>query len=509
MKIIQGISASVREAEASVIERVRKKLGLDVSVPVSVYRKSIDARKRSDIKYVYSFVIETADDIPNAVNTCDYSFSPEKTYKSARPLVVGMGPAGLFCAYILALNGAKPIIVERGKDVDRRAEDVQKFWNGDAICPDSNVQFGEGGAGSFSDGKLVTRITDPRCRFVLETFVRFGADPDILKNAKPHVGTDILRKVVRNMRKEIIRLGGEVRFQTKLTGLDLSENRINSVFLNGERYNCGICVLAVGNGARDTYRMLLEQPLQIAPKPFSVGFRMEHLQEDINHAMYGDFADMLPAADYSFSKVFDKAKGCAAYTFCMCPGGYVINASSEPDGTVTNGMSYHARDGVNSNSALLINVTEKDFGSDHPLAGAEYQRAVERRVYELTGGYRPVVQTVGDFLTGRSGTTPSGVLPSVETGYVLGDLREVLPRKIADGIKNGLPLAARKIRGFDAPDAVLTGAETRSSSPVRILRDEKGTSSMDGLYPIGEGAGYAGGITSAAADGIRTVLQSI
>ncbi len=275
MKIIQGISASVREAEASVIERVRKKLGLDVSVPVSVYRKSIDARKRSDIKYVYSFVIETADDIPNAVNTCDYSFSPEKAYKSARPLVVGMGPAGLFCAYILALNGAKPIIVERGKDVDRRAEDVQMFWNGGAICPDSNVQFGEGGAGSFSDGKLVTRITDPRCRFVLETFVRFGADPDILKNAKPHVGTDILRKVVRNMRKEIIRLGGEVRFQTKLTGLDLSENRINSVFLNGERYNCGICVLAVGNGARDTYRMLLEQPLQIAPKPISVGFRME------------------------------------------------------------------------------------------------------------------------------------------------------------------------------------------------------------------------------------------
>lgn len=392
MKIIQGISASVREAEASVIERVRKKLGIDVSVPVSVYRKSIDARKRSDIKYVYSFVIETADDIPNAVNTCDYSFSPEKAYKSARPLVVGMGPAGLFCAYILSLNGAKPIIVERGKDVDRRAEDVQKFWNGGAICPDSNVQFGEGGAGSFSDGKLVTRITDPRCRFVLETFVRFGADPDILKNAKPHVGTDILRNVVRNMRKEIIRLGGEVRFQTKLTGLDLSENRINSVFLNGERYNCGICVLAVGNGARDTYRMLLEQPLQIAPKPFSVGFRMEHLQEDINHAMYGVFAYMLPAADYSFSKVFDKAKGCAAYTFCMCPGGYVINASSEPDGTVTNGMSYHARDSRNANAAMLASVS-----FDSPQKGLDFQCKLEQTAFRLGNGKAPA-SLLKDFL---------------------------------------------------------------------------------------------------------------
>ena len=497
MKIIQGISASVREAEASVIERVRKKLGLDVSVPVSVYRKSIDARKRSDIKYVYSFVIETADDIPNAVNTCDYSFSPEKAYKSARPLVVGMGPAGLFCAYILALNGAKPIIVERGKDVDRRAEDVQKFWNGGAICPDSNVQFGEGGAGSFSDGKLVTRITDPRCRFVLETFVRFGADPDILKNAKPHVGTDILRKVVRNMRKEIIRLGGEVRFQTKLTGLDLSENRINSVFLNGERYNCGICVLAVGNGARDTYRMLLEQPLQIAPNPFSVGFRMEHLQEDINHAMYGDFADMLPAADYSFSKVFDKAKGCAAYTFCMCPGGYVINASSEPDGTVTNGMSYHARDGRNANAAMLASVS-----FDSPQKGLDFQCKLEQTAFRLGNGKAPA-SLLKDFLNDDTSKSFGHIKPTFLPGTEFCDFNTLFPKSVSDMLKTGLIEFGKRI--YCDGQAVLTGVETRTSAPLRILRNPQTLESVGcaGLYPCGEGAGYSGGITSSAVDGIK------
>lgn len=497
MKIIQGISASVREAEASVIERVRKKLGLDISVPVSVYRKSIDARKRSDIKYVYSFAIETADDIPNSVNSCDYSFSPEKKYQSGSPLVVGMGPAGLFCAYILALNGAKPIIVERGKDVDRRAEDVQKFWHGGAICPDSNVQFGEGGAGSFSDGKLVTRITDPRCRFVLETFVKFGADPDILKNAKPHVGTDILRKVVRNMRKEIIRLGGEVRFQTKLTGLDLSENRINSVFLNGERYNCGICVLAVGNGARDTYRMLLEQHLQIAPKPFSVGFRMEHLQEDINRAMYGDFADMLPAADYSFSKVFDKVKGCAAYTFCMCPGGYVINASSEPDGTVTNGMSYHARDGRNANSAMLASVS-----FDSPQKGLDFQRKLEQTAFCLGNGKAPA-SLLKDYLNGEISKSFGHIKPTFLPGTEFCDFNTLFPKSVSDMLKTGLTEFGKRI--YSDGQAVLTGVETRTSAPLRILRNPQTLESVGcaGLYPCGEGAGYSGGITSSAVDGIK------
>lgn len=497
MKIIQGISASVREAEASVIERVRKKLGIDVSVPVSVYRKSIDARKRSDIKYVYSFAIETKDNIPDSVNTCDYSFSPENKYQNERPLVVGMGPAGLFCAYILALNGAKPIIVERGKDVDSRAEDIKKFWDGDSVCPESNVQFGEGGAGSFSDGKLVTRITDPRCRFVLETFVKFGADPDILKNAKPHVGTDILRNVVRNMRKEIIRLGGEVRFQTKLTGLHISQNGIKSVFLNGEKFDCEICVLAVGNGARDTYSMLLEQPLQIAPKPFSVGFRMEHLQEDINRAMYGNFADMLPAADYSFSKVFDKAKGCAAYTFCMCPGGYVINASSEPDGIVTNGMSYHARDGRNANAAMLASVS-----FDSPQSGLDFQRKLEQSAFRLGNGNAPA-SLLKDYLNGETSKSFGHIKPTFLPGTEFCNFDTLFPKSVSDMLKTGLTEFGKRI--YCDGQAVLTGVETRTSAPLRILRNPQTLESVGcaGLYPCGEGAGYSGGITSSAVDGIK------
>lgn len=497
MKIIQGISASVREAEASVIERVRKNLELDVSVPVSVYRRSIDARKRSDIKYVYSLAVETDKKIPNAVVTCEYSFSREKKYVGERPLIVGMGPAGLFCAYLLALNGAKPIIIDRGKDVDRRARDVQKFWNGGAISPDSNVQFGEGGAGSFSDGKLVTRITDPRCRFVLETFVRFGADPDILKNAKPHVGTDALRNVVRNMRNEIVHLGGTVRFQTKLTGLDISENGVKGVFLNDERYDCGICVLAVGNGARDTYRMLLEQPLQIAPKPFSVGFRMEHLQEDINRAMYGDFADILPAADYSFSKVFDKTKGLAAYTFCMCPGGYVINASSDPDGTVTNGMSYHARDGRNANSAMLASVS-----FDSTQKGLDFQRKLEQTAFCLGNGKAPA-SLLQDFLNGEKTKHCGRVQPTFLPGTEFCDLNALFPSPVSDMLKTGLAAFGKRI--FSDGEAVLTGVETRTSAPLRILRNPQTLESVGcpGLYPCGEGAGYSGGITSSAVDGIK------
>lgn len=497
MKIVQGISASVREEEASVIERVRKNLGFDASVPVSVYRRAIDARRKSDIKYVYSFAVETDKPILNAVESRPYTLKNDFAHFNESPVIVGMGPAGLFCAYVLALCGANPVLVERGKDVDRRAADIRRFWNGGALCPDSNVQFGEGGAGTFSDGKLVTRISDPRCRFVLETFAKFGADSDILKNAKPHIGTDILREVVRNMRNEIIRLGGTVMFNTKLTDISVSNNKLNSIFLNGEKTDCEICVIATGNGARDTYEILLKSPLSVAPKPFSVGFRTEHLQEDINRAMYGDFSDILPAADYSFSKVFDKKNGIAAYTFCMCPGGYVINSSSDADGIVTNGMSFHARDGKNANAAMLASVS-----FDSPKEGLDFQRSLEKTAFRIGNGLAPA-SLLKDFVNGERSVSLGHVKPTFQPGVELCDLNRVFPKSVSEMLKNGLCEFGKRI--FSDGQAVLTGVETRTSAPLRVLRDMKTLEAVggEGLYPCGEGAGYSGGITSSAVDGIK------
>ena len=497
MKIIQGVSASVLETEASVIKRVRKDFAIADSVPVCVYRRSIDARRKNDIKFVYSISVETEAPLSGAVEIQDYTFTPSKTYNGESPFIVGMGPAGLFCAYVLALNGVSPVLIERGKDVDRRAEDIKRFWDGGSLSPDSNVQFGEGGAGTFSDGKLVTRINDPRCRFVLETFVRFGADPDILTNAKPPVGTDKLRSVVKNMRNEIVRLGGKVLFETKLTDLEISNGRLKSIFLNGEKTDCTVCVTAVGNGARDTYKMLLGNPLSIAAKPFSVGFRMEHLQEEINRVMYGRFADVLPAADYSFSKVFSKADGRAAYTFCMCPGGYVINASSEPDGIVTNGMSYRARDGKNANSAMLASVS-----FDTPEKGLDFQRDLEQRAFHIGHGKAPA-SLLKDFIDGERSVSFGHIKPTFEPGTELCDMNDLFPNSVAEMLKNGLSEFGKRI--FSDGQAVLTGVETRTSAPLRILRDPKTLEAVGckGLFPCGEGAGYSGGITSSAVDGIK------
>ncbi|MBR1456707.1 MAG: hypothetical protein IJ594_06060, partial [Oscillospiraceae bacterium] len=406
----------------------------------------------------------------------------------------------------LARAGAKPVVIERGQDAVSRRAAVEAFRAGGALDPENNVQFGEGGAGTFSDGKLNTGIHDPRMYFVLREFAAHGAPGQIVYDAKPHVGTDILVGVVQSIRREIVSLGGQVLFGTKLTGLRTENGALTGIEVetaDGAReLPCERLILAIGHSARDTFEMLRARGIPMEPKPFSMGVRIEHRQADIDAAQYGRPRGALPAADYSLH--VHLPDGSSAYTFCMCPGGEVFAAASEAGGVVTNGMSYSRRDGENANAALLVTLRPEDFPDKSPLGGMYWQRELERAAYACGGGdYRAPAQLVGDFLAGRASTGPGAVSPSYRPGVVWCDLRQVLPEKICAVLREALPALGRKLRGFDAPEAVLTGPETRSSSPVRILRGAGLCSAVDGLYPCGEGAGYAGGITSAAVDGMR------
>ena len=477
-----------------------------------LFKKSVDARRKSDVHFCCSVLIETDNEnlaLKRIKNSKPYT-EPIYTYKKAvsnlRPVVVGFGPAGIFSAYTLAMSGLCPIVIERGDDVDTRKEKVDAFWSGGKLDCESNVQFGEGGAGTFSDGKLTTGITDIRCREVLKIFCENGADKSILTDAKAHIGTDVLAVVTKNIRNKILSLGGEVRFAEKLEKINTSENKISSIDIkkrNGEVYTlpCDSLILAIGHSARDTFYMLKDIGLNMVKKPFAVGLRIEHSQKDINRTLYGDFAEhpALSAASYKLATHLENGRG--VYTFCMCPGGYVVNASSEENRNAVNGMSNAARDGKNANRAVLTEVLPEDLGEDL-LSGIEFQRQVEAAAYSLTNGKGVPVETLGGYVFGEE-CSPC-VIPTVKPKAVFCDLSKLYPDFINNSLKAGIVALDKKLSGFASKGALLTGPETRSSSPVRMVRNEELVSvSIEGLYPSGEGAGYAGGIMSAAVDGIK------
>lgn len=518
---INEIKVSLDEEESILKKKASKILKINEKYIKSytIYKKSIDARKKDDVHFTYSVDVIISLDEEQIASKCKsnkvqivkpykYELPANNRHSKFRPVVVGFGPAGMFAGLILAQSGLQPIVLERGKDVDTRTKDVNRFWKTRELNEESNVQFGEGGAGTFSDGKLTTGIKSPYIKKILQELYEAGAPEEILYSSKPHIGTDRLAIVVKNIRKRIEELGGEVRLECKLEKLITANGFVHGVTYThkGKQFDLETdsVIMAIGHSARDTVEMLYNMGVEIIQKPFSVGARIEHPQKLIDKAQYGSFAGhkKLGAADYKLACHGLHERG--AYTFCMCPGGTVVAAASEKECVIVNGMSSLARDGENANSALLVGIEPKDFPSDHALAGIYYQREIEHTAYELAGSnYKAPAQLVGDFLKGIESKTLGNVNPTCPTGVTLTNLDNCLPAKVSATMKSAIVEMDKKLNGFNLYDAVLTAPETRSSSSVRILRDDLLQCNIRGVYPCGEGAGYAGGIISAAVDGVK------
>ncbi len=499
----------------NLINVVAKKFKIDKQdiLEWHIIKKSIDARKKDNVHYNYSIDLKLKNEDKykklDKVKETSIPSIKVNNLNNKEVVVVGSGPSGLFSALTLIQNGIKPIVIEQGSPVEKREKQVEVFRKTGKLDTLSNVQFGEGGAGTFSDGKLTTGIHSPFCKKVLEEFVNFGAPEEILYLAKPHIGTDKLIKVIKNMREYIISKGGNFLFNTKVIDFNINDNKISSVVCKDTNstyeINASHVILAIGHSSRDTFQKLYEKGINMEKKNFSVGVRIEHLQEDINKAQYGDSKLHLPPADYKLSCHLPNGRSC--YTFCMCPGGVVIASSSEENTIVTNGMSNFLRDGKNANSAVLVNVTPDDFESNSPLAGIYFQKDLEEKAFNLGGkNYFAPVQRVEDFLNDRKSEFIGKVKPTYLPGVTLSNLQEILPSFVTDTLKQSIPYFDTKLKGFADPDSILTGVETRSSSPVKIPRDENLVSNILGIYPCGEGAGYAGGIMSAAVDGIKCAI---
>ena len=497
-------------------EKIFKKTGLkkDDIKEIKIIKKSLDARRENNIHYVYEVDLKLADE--NKIKfTDDIIKSPDEEFKfkitgnkimNKRPVIVGSGPAGLFCAYILAENNYKPIIIERGEEVDKRIKSVNRFWKENVLNENSNVQFGEGGAGTFSDGKLNTLIKDKEFigKKVFEIFVENGANEEIMYEKNPHIGTDKLVNIIKNIRNKIINMGGEFRFNSQLTDININNNKIDSIIINdSEIIKTETLILAIGHSARDTFKMLYNNGLIMTQKPFAVGIRIQHPQEFINKSQYKKYYKELPNANYKLTYQSKSNRG--VYSFCMCPGGYVVNSSSEKNHLVINGMSYHKRDSLNANSALVVSVSAKDF-EDDLWGGLNFQKELEKKAYDYANGLIPI-QLLKDFYLDKKTTELKSVKPIFKGNYSFANINDILPKFICDDLKKAINYFDKKIKGFKMDDAIISAVESRTSSPIRIIRDKNLMSNIKGIYPVGEGAGYAGGITTSSIDGIKAAIS--